>query len=39
MSNVHQSVFANYERRNDVQLVFSEENPTGTYDFGEEIGR
>lgn len=39
MSNVHESVFAKYERRNDVQLDFSEENPMEKYDFGEEIGR
>lgn len=39
MSNVHESVFAKYERRNDVQLDFSEENPMEKYDFGDEIGR
>lgn len=39
MSNVHESVFAKYERRNDVQLDFSEENPMETYEFGDELGR
>ncbi|CAB3987777.1 Hypothetical predicted protein [Paramuricea clavata] len=39
MSNVHESVFAKYERRNDVQLDFSEENPMETYEFEEEVGR
>ena len=39
MSNVHESVFAKYERRNDVQLDFSEENPMEKYEFGDEIGR
>jgi hypothetical protein len=39
MSNVHESVFAKYQRRDDVQLDFSEENPEKKYDFGDELGR
>lgn len=39
MSNVHQSVFAEYQRSKDVELEFSEENPTTKYEFGDEIGR
>lgn len=36
---MHKSVFADYERRGDVQLDFSEENPEKTWEFGEELGR
>lgn len=39
MSKIHESVFAKYQRRNDVQLDFSEENPMKKYEFGDEIGR
>ncbi|XP_028409040.1 death-associated protein kinase 2-like [Dendronephthya gigantea] len=39
MANIHQSVFAEYQRSKDVELEFSEENPTTKYEFGDEIGR
>lgn len=39
MSTVHESVFAKYDRRNDVQLDFSEENPVTKWEFGDELGR
>ncbi|WP_395241706.1 protein kinase, partial [Salmonella sp. s51933] len=39
MSSMHKSVFADYERRKDVQLDFSEENPEKIWKFGDEIGR
>lgn len=39
MSAMHKSVFADYERRGDVQLDFSEENPENNWEFGDELGR